>query len=159
MSETTAFDVHVRALMGRIRTDLDLPEGALMMLEGKIRQVHADSPDLDPADAAKVALDVLTGEGAEARMLADHYEAEAAQARAAADRLAQRIEAMDRIGSAAPELQRIEGLYPGRSSVAEMLRDAGTTWEGVGLIEQDEAVLEELLSEARTAHQVTSEEA
>ncbi|MGW5529427.1 hypothetical protein [Streptomyces xanthochromogenes] len=151
MSDTNAFEVHLHGLLSRLRTDTGLPKEAMEMLERKIRQVHAENPALSPLDATKVANAILSGEGAEARMLAEHYEAEAEQARAAADRLRRRVASMDRIEAAGPELERLEHLYPGRTSMAEMLQDAGTTWEGVGLLEEDGAVLEEFLQESLAA--------
>ncbi|MGW2863324.1 hypothetical protein [Streptomyces sp. NPDC001205] len=157
MSETSVFDASLALLLAQAAAELDLPDETVERLGGKVRQIHDDNPALDLAEAVRTALGVLCGEGVEARFLAEVYEAQAERARAEAARLRRRIEGMERIEAAAPELERLERLYPGRASVAAMLGDAGATWESVGLQADDEALLEELLVRAHAEYEGCSD--
>ncbi|MGW1870950.1 hypothetical protein ACWCPS_36095 [Streptomyces mauvecolor] len=120
MSETSGFDASLKLLLAQATTELDLPDDVVDGLGRKVRQIHDDNPDLDLTEAIRTALGVLSGEGAEARFLAEVYEAQAEQARTEAAQLRRHIAGMKRIEAAAPELERLERLYPGRASVAAM---------------------------------------
>ncbi|MFE1949890.1 hypothetical protein ACFW9D_05410 [Streptomyces sp. NPDC059524] len=63
------------------------------------------------------------------------------------DRELTKLAAMDRFDIALPELERLEALYPGRSSTRELMEDAGVTCEGLGLHETDPELLDEMMRE------------
>ncbi|MDV6291347.1 hypothetical protein R2F25_38700 [Streptomyces sp. UP1A-1] len=56
-------------------------------------------------------------------------------------------EALDRIEAAAPEFERLERLYPGRSTTRELLADAGVSLESLGLQEGDPELIDKWMAE------------
>ncbi|CAL9326698.1 hypothetical protein [Streptomyces sp. SudanB91_2054] len=56
-------------------------------------------------------------------------------------------EALDRIEAAAPEFERLERLYPGRSTTRELLTDAGLTPASLGLQEEDPELIDKWMAE------------
>lgn len=55
--------------------------------------------------------------------------------------------ALDRIEGALPELERLERLYPGRSSTRELLDDAGVAPSALGLEEGDPELADQWMVE------------
>jgi hypothetical protein len=55
--------------------------------------------------------------------------------------------ALDRIEGALPELERLERLYPGRSSTRELLADAGVVCTALGLEESDPELVDQWMAE------------
>jgi hypothetical protein len=70
-------------------------------------------------------------------------------AEAAVDESERELAALDRIEAAGAELERLERLYPGRSSTREMLTDAGVTCSDVGLEESDPELIDKWMVEER----------
>ncbi|MFE9491495.1 hypothetical protein ACFYNF_34500 [Streptomyces sp. NPDC006641] len=60
------------------------------------------------------------------------------------------LTAIDRIEGALPELERLEGLYPGRSSTRELLTDAGVACTALGLEDGDPELIDQWLAENGT---------
>lgn len=60
------------------------------------------------------------------------------------------LAALDRIEAAGAELERLEGLYPGRSTTREMLVDAGVSPGSIGLLEDDPELIDKWMAEDGT---------
>lgn len=54
---------------------------------------------------------------------------------------------LDRAEEAAPHLERLEKLYPGRTTTRELIQDAGTTCERLGLKDDDPELIDALMQE------------
>lgn len=146
MEPLTSFDTQLHAFLADAARVL--PERSLRILETKIRQVHADRPELDLPDICNIALDVLAGEAQDMDFAADQAEAEAARLAFLAEQDRQRALALrGRIMAAEPEVKRLVHLYPGRTTFADILTDAGKTWADLGLTKADGELLQELFDE------------
>ncbi|MFJ9378915.1 hypothetical protein [Streptomyces sp. NPDC101455] len=63
------------------------------------------------------------------------------------ERTEQELAALDRIEAAGAELERLERLYPGRSTTREMLVDAGVSPDSLGLREDDSELIDKWMAE------------
>lgn len=118
-----------------------LPEGSVLRLEGKLRQIHAERPDLDVPEVVKMAFDVFDGEAVDARIGME--EARAREDEAAAAEAAY-FASIERIKERTYELDCLESKYPGRATMAEVLAEAGISWAYLGLSEEDGSLVEEI---------------
>lgn len=78
------------------------------------------------------------------------YEAEATKYAALAAAEEQRLSSLQRISEAVDGLDRLITLYPGRSSMGEVLAGAGKAPADLGLKLEDMPVLEEMFAELPT---------
>ncbi|OKJ48605.1 hypothetical protein AMK27_38160 [Streptomyces sp. CB02009] len=124
-----------------------LPLSAVRLVEDQVRQVHTERPDLDMRDALEIVCAVLEGNQQDTSRILAAARAEHAKVVATAKRSRDEIDALARIQTAYPELERLEARFPGRSTAAKMLADAGRTWGDFGLTEADGALFQELLDE------------
>jgi hypothetical protein len=134
---TDQFDAQIDKALDNVR-DM-LPESALLRLEAKLRQIHAERPDLEGPEVVNMAFDVLE-EKIDARLAMEEARARVGEAAAAEARLA----SMQRIAERSAELDAVEARYPGRANMAEALADAGISWAYLGLSEEDGALAEEI---------------
>ncbi|MFB7577588.1 hypothetical protein [Streptomyces hydrogenans] len=132
------FDAQLDKALESVRSTL--PEGSFILLENKLRQIHAERPDLEGPEVISMVFDALKGEEADARLALDEAQAWVDEADAASAR----DEAMQRIAARSAELDAVEARYPGRSTLAEALADAGISWAYLGLSEQDGLLAEEI---------------
>ncbi|MFD3424105.1 hypothetical protein [Streptomyces decoyicus] len=132
------FDAQLDKALDNVR-DM-LPESALLRLEAKLRQMHAERPDLEGREVANLAFDVLEGEKVDARLAMEEARARVDEAASAEARLA----SMQRIAERSAELDAVEARYPGRATIAEALADAGISWAYLGLSEEDGVLAEEI---------------
>lgn len=106
-----------------------LPGSALLCLEAKLRQIHAERPDLEGPEVVNMAFDVLEGEKIDARLAMEEARARVDEAAAGEARLA----SMQRIAERSAELDAVEARYPGRATMAEALADgaavAAPSWQ------------------------------
>ncbi|MEU5737032.1 hypothetical protein ABZ784_03420 [Streptomyces tendae] len=135
---TDQFDAQIDDALNDLR-DM-LPEGALLRLETKLRQIHAERPDLEGREVVEMAFDVFEGEKVDARLGME--EARSRVDEAAADEA--RLASMQRIAACSAELDAVEARYPGRATIAEALADAGISWAYLGLSEEDGVLAEEI---------------
>ncbi|MFE1781272.1 hypothetical protein ACFW9F_01425 [Streptomyces sp. NPDC059506] len=135
---TDQFDAQLDKALDNVR-DM-LPESALLRLEAKVRQIHAERPDLEGREVMNMAFDVLEGEKIDAHLAMEEARARVDGAAAAEARLA----SMQRIAERSAELDAVEARYPGRATIAEALADAGISWAYLGLSEEDGALAEEI---------------
>lgn len=135
---TDQFDAQLDKALDSMREML--PESALLHLEAKLRQIHAERPDLEGPQVVEMAFDVFEGEKIDARFAME--EARARVDEAAADEA--RLASMQRIAERSAELDAVEARYPGRATMAEALADAGISWAYLGLSEEDGVLAEEL---------------
>ncbi|MGW2183092.1 hypothetical protein ACWCXX_34555 [Streptomyces sp. NPDC001732] len=135
---TDQFDAQLDKALDNVR-DM-LPESALLRLEAKLRQIHAERPDLEGREVVNMAFDVLEGEKIDAHLAMEEARARVDEAAAAEARLA----SMQRIAERSAELDAVEARYPGRATIAEALADAGISWAYLGLSEEDGALAEEI---------------
>ncbi|WP_444468389.1 hypothetical protein ACR31U_35430 (plasmid) [Streptomyces rochei] len=135
---TDQFDAQLDKALDSVREML--PESALLRLEAKLRQIHAERPDLEGPAVVKMAFDVFEGEKIDARLAMEKARARVDEAAADEARLA----SMQRIAERSAELDAIEARYPGRATIAEALADAGISWAYLGLSEEDGVLAEEL---------------
>ncbi|WP_031021842.1 hypothetical protein [Streptomyces sp. NRRL WC-3795] len=135
---TDQFDAQLDKALDSVREML--PESALLRLEAKLRQIHAERPDLEGPEVVKMAFDVFEGEKIDARLAMEKARARVDEAAADEARLA----SMQRIAERSAELDAIEARYPGRATIAEALADAGISWAYLGLSEEDGVLAEEL---------------
>ncbi|MES9558795.1 MULTISPECIES: hypothetical protein [unclassified Streptomyces] len=119
---TDQFDAQLDKALDSMREML--PESALLHLEAKLRQIHAERPDLEGPQVVEMAFDVFEGEKIDARFAME--EARARVDEAAADEA--RLASMQRIAERSAELDAVEARYPGRATMAEALADAGISW-------------------------------
>jgi hypothetical protein len=135
---TNQFDAQLDKALDSVR-DM-LPESVLLRLEAKLRQIHAERPDLDGREVVNIAFDVLEGDEVDARLAMEEARARVDEAAAAEARLA----SMQRIAERSAELDAVEARYPGRATIAEALADAGISWAYLGLSEEDGVLAEEI---------------
>lgn len=135
---TDHFDTELNKALDSVR-DM-LPEGALLNLEARLRQVHADRPDLKGPEVVSMVFDVLEGEKIDARLAMEAARARVDEHAATEARLA----SMQRIAARSAELDAVEARYPGRATITEALADAGISWSYLGLSEEDGALAEEI---------------
>jgi len=135
---TNQFDAQLDKALDSVR-DM-LPESVLLRLEAKLRQIHAERPDLDGREVVNIAFDVLEGDEVDARLAMEEARARVDEAAAAEARLA----SMQRIAERSAELDAVEARYPGRATIAEALTDAGISWTYLGLSEEDGVLAEEI---------------
>ncbi|GAA4978102.1 hypothetical protein GCM10023205_52460 [Yinghuangia aomiensis] len=135
---TDQYDAQLGEALDNVR-DM-LPEGALLRLEAKLRRIHAERPDLEGPEVVNMALDLLKGDIADARLAMEEARARVDEAAAAEAR----DESMKRIAERSAELDAVEARYPGRATIAEALADAGISWAYLGLSEEDGALAEEI---------------
>ncbi|MBK3623976.1 hypothetical protein JHN59_03815 [Streptomyces sp. MBT49] len=135
---TDRFDAQFGGILHSAREVL--PEGSVLRLEGKLRQIHAERPDLDVPEVVSMAFDVFDGEAIDARIALEE-----AGARADAEAVAEaaHFASIERIKERTYELDCLESQYPGRATMAEVLADAGISWAYLGLTEQDGILVEE----------------
>ncbi|MFE0231528.1 hypothetical protein ACFWZS_30875 [[Kitasatospora] papulosa] len=138
---TDQFDAQLDKALDSMR-DM-LPESSLLYLETKLRQIHAERPDLTGSEVVNMAFDVLEGEQIDARLAMEAAQAQVAEAAAAEARDA----SMQRIAERSAELNAVEARYPGRATLAEALADAGISWAYLGLSEEDGNLAEEIRRE------------
>ncbi|MFI0153610.1 hypothetical protein [Streptomyces lydicus] len=135
---TDQFDAQLDRALDNVR-DM-LPEGALLRLEAKLRQIHAERPDLEGREVVNMTFDVFEGEKIDARLAMEEARARVDEAAAAEARLA----SMQRIAERSAELDAVEARYPGRATITEALADAGISWAYLGLSEEDGVLAEEI---------------
>lgn len=136
---TNRFDAKFGGILHSAREIL--PEGSVLRLEGKLRQIHAERPDLDVPEVVSMAFDVFDGEAIDARIALEEAPARADEAAAAE---AARFASLERIKERTYELDCLESQYPGRATMAEVLAAAGISWAYLGLSEQDGILVEEI---------------
>ncbi|MEU0752006.1 hypothetical protein [Streptomyces albogriseolus] len=85
-----------------------LPERALLRLEAKLRQIHAERPDLSGQEVVKMAFDVFEGEKVDARLDMEDARSRVEEAAAAEARLA----SMRRVAERSADLDAVEARYP-----------------------------------------------
>lgn len=149
MRNPTDFETRLTSLLTQL-SDV-IPQEAVDLIETQARLVHAERPDLDIPEVVQIARDVLKGNRHEALFILAQMKAEHAQAVAEAAESQARLDSLVRIEGAFPELERLEARFPGRASAAQMLADAGHTWDDFGLTEADGVLFQELLDEHATA--------
>lgn len=135
---TDQFDAQLNEALDSVR-DM-LPANALPRLEAKLRQVHAERPDLKGSEVVNIAFDVFEGEAIDARLAMEEARARVDEAAAAEARLA----SMQRVAERSAELDAVEARYPGRATLAEALTDAGISWAYLGLTDEDGVLAEEI---------------
>ncbi|MEU2653624.1 hypothetical protein ABZ632_30450 [Streptomyces albidoflavus] len=135
---TDQFDAQLDKALDSVRHML--PENALLRLEAKLRQIHAERPDLEGREVVNMAFDVFEGEKIDAHLAMEEARARVDEAAAAESRLA----SMQRIAERSAELDAVEDRYPGRATIAEALTDAGISWAYLGLSEEDGVLAEEI---------------
>ncbi|WP_326707989.1 hypothetical protein OG758_48715 [Streptomyces sp. NBC_01474] len=135
---TDQFDAQLDKALDNVR-DM-LPESSVLRLEAKLRQIHAERPDLEGQEVVNMAFDVLEGEKVDARLAMEEARARVDEAASAKARLA----SMQRIAERSAELDAVEARYPGRATIAEALADAGISWAYLGLSEEDGVLAEEI---------------
>ncbi|MES5824890.1 hypothetical protein [Streptomyces sp. RG80] len=135
---TDQFDAQLQKALDSMR-DM-LPESALLHLEAKLRQIHAERPDLEAREVVNLAFDVLEGDRIDARLAMEEARERVDEAASAEARRA----AMQRIAARSAELTAVEARYPGRATIAEALADAGISWAYLGLSEEDGLLAEEI---------------
>ncbi|MGW6414372.1 hypothetical protein [Streptomyces sp. NPDC055055] len=140
---TDEFDDRLDKALESVRSML--PEGSFILLEDRIRRIHAERPDLDGPEVIKMAFDVLEGEKVDALLAVDEARARVEEADAAAAR----NEAIQRIAARSADLDAVETRYPGRATLTEALTDAGISWAYLGLSEEDGLLAEEVRREFR----------
>ncbi|MGW6361625.1 hypothetical protein ACWFR5_42270 [Streptomyces sp. NPDC055092] len=138
---TDQFDAQLDKALDNVR-DM-LPESTLLRLEAKLRQIHAERPDLEEPEVVNMAFDVLEGEKIDARLAMEEARARGDEAASAEARLA----SMQRIAERSAELDAVEARYPGRATIAEALADAGISWAYLGLSDEDGVLAEEIRRE------------
>ncbi|MFD0166343.1 hypothetical protein ACFVJH_19650 [Streptomyces decoyicus] len=136
---TNRFDAQFGGILRSAREIL--PESSVLRLEGKLRQIHAERPDLDVPEVVSMAFDVFPGEAIDARIALEEARARADEEAAAE---AARLASMKRIAERSGELDALESQYPGRATMAEVLAEAGISWAYLGLSEQDGILVEEI---------------
>ncbi|MFF7171629.1 hypothetical protein [Streptomyces pseudovenezuelae] len=136
---TDQFDAEFGGILHSAREVL--PEGSVLRLEDKLRQIHAERPDLDVPEVVSMAFDVFDGEAIDARI---DLEEAGARVDAAAAAEAAHSASIERIKERTYELDCLESQYPGRATMAEVLADAGISWAYLGLTEQDGILVEEI---------------
>ncbi|MFH8411181.1 hypothetical protein ACH4FX_41390 [Streptomyces sp. NPDC018019] len=140
---------HTQALKAFFTEELGtLSEPSARRLEAKMRWIHAERPDLNVPEILAITQGVMEGEVAEARVRLACAEAKSARTTALLEEQEIRLASMWRIGACVPVLQRIDRQYPGRATVAEMLRAAGVCWADLGLSEEDGALVQRLVKES-----------
>jgi len=135
---TDQFDVQLDRALENVRDMLS--ESALLRLEAKLRQIHAERPDLEGPEVVNMAFDVFKGEVVDARLAMEAARARVDEAAASEARVA----SMQRIAERSAELDAVEARYPGRATMAEALADAGISWAYLGLSEEDGVLAEEI---------------
>ncbi|MFJ9889520.1 hypothetical protein ACIQRW_27205 [Streptomyces sp. NPDC091287] len=118
-----------------------LPESSVLLLEGKLRQIHAERPDLDVQEVVSMALDVFQGDAIDARIAMEEAGTRVDEAAAAE---AARSASMQRISERSGDLDALEAQFPGRATMAEVLAAVGASWADLGLSEQDGILVEEI---------------
>lgn len=118
-----------------------LPESSALRLEDKLRQIHAERPDLGVQEVVSMALDVFQGDAIDARI---SMEEAAKRVDKAAATEAVYSAAMQRIAERSGDLDALEAQFPGRATMAEVLACVGISWADLGLSEQDGIFVEEL---------------
>ncbi|MGC9478999.1 hypothetical protein ACP4I1_33280 [Streptomyces sp. WG4] len=136
---TTRFDAQFGGILHSAREIL--PEDSVLRLEDKLRQLHAERPDLDVPEVVSMAFDVFNGEAIDARIALENARARADEAAAVE---AAHFASIERIKERTYELDCLEAQYPGRATMAEVLADAGISWAYLGLSEQDGILVEEI---------------
>lgn len=116
------------------------PDYPVPRLERKLRQIHAERPDLSVPEAVSMAFDVFQGEAIDARIAMEEAHARVEEAAAAEARAA----AMQRIAERTRDLDALEAQFPGRATMAEILAEVGGSWADLGLSEQDGLLVEEI---------------
>ncbi|MFI6896682.1 hypothetical protein ACIBM4_21480 [Streptomyces sp. NPDC050256] len=135
---TSQFDAQFSGTLHSAREIL--PESSVLLLEGKLRQIHAERPDLDVQEVVSMALDVFQGDAIDARIAMEEVAGvdEAAAAESA------RSASVQRISERSGDLDALEAQFPGRATMAEVLAAAGASWASLGLSEQDGILVEEI---------------
>ncbi|MGW3196766.1 hypothetical protein ACWDBD_19670 [Streptomyces sp. NPDC001118] len=113
----------------------------MLRLEAKLRQIHAERPDLDVPEVVSMAFAVFEGEAIDARIAMEEAGARADEAAAAE---AAHLASIERIRARTYELDCLEAQYPGRATMAEVLAEAAISWEYLGLSEEDGVLVEEI---------------
>ncbi|MET7795307.1 hypothetical protein OG528_29705 [Streptomyces platensis] len=139
---TNGFDAQFGGILHSAREVL--PEDSVHRLEGKLRQIHAERPDLDVPTVVNMAFDTFPREAIDVLVTLNSLDEQRARADEEAAAQAARFEAMKRIAGRAYELDCLEAKYPGRATMAEVLADAGISWAYLGLSEQDGILVEEI---------------
>jgi hypothetical protein len=138
LSMIDRFDAQLDKALNDVRSML--PEGALLRLEAKLRQIYAERPDLEWPEIVNIAFDSLKGEAIDAHLGVEEARARVDEAAAGEARLA----SMQRIAERSAELDAVEARYPGRATMGEALTDAGISWAYLGLSDEDGALAEEI---------------
>ncbi|MYZ33734.1 MULTISPECIES: hypothetical protein [unclassified Streptomyces] len=136
---TNGFDAEFGGILHSAREVL--PEASVLRLEGKLRQIRAERPDLGVPEVVKMAFDVFDGEAVDARIALEEAGARVDEAAAAE---AAHAASVGRIKERTYELDCLESQYPGRATMAEVLADAGISWAYLGLSEEDGILVEEI---------------
>ncbi|MER6121431.1 hypothetical protein [Streptomyces sp. NPDC001795] len=136
---TDQFDAQFGGILHSAREVL--PENSVLRLEAKLRQIHAERPDLDVPEVVSMAFAVFEGEAIDARIAMEEAGARADEAAAAE---AAHLASIERIRARTYELDCLEAQYPGRATMAEVLAEAGISWEYLGLSEEDGVLVEEI---------------
>lgn len=136
---TSQFDAQFSGTLHSAREIL--PESSVLLLEGKLRQIHAERPDLDVQEVVSMALDVFQGDAIDARIAMEEAGTRVDEAAAAE---AARSASMQRISERSGDLDALEAQFPGRATMAEVLAAAGALWASLGLSEQDGILVEEI---------------
>ncbi|MFH8466001.1 hypothetical protein [Streptomyces sp. NPDC017991] len=136
---TSQFDAQFRGILQTAREIL--PESSVLLLEGKLRQIHAERPDLDVPEIVSMAFDVFQGDAIDARIAMEEAGARVDEAAAAE---AAHMASMQRIAERSGDLDALEAQFPGRATMAEVLAAVGASWADLGLSEQDGILVEEI---------------